>query len=344
MFAGSIKNLTMKVQFFLASVLLLAMSAQAAPVAVHGRIIFVRDGVVWTIKPDGTEQKRVYRVPKNFGEFGGFSSDEKRALCVGTYRVYEQNLLTKGMRQVLVYNGGFGTTIKGATYSPDNRCVLSWAFNTNNNSTNSSLWLSRPSPKFVRSRPAPQGWVKPQGEDVPYLNWSDPIMTPDGKQILAVGGEGYSAMDRPTLRTQTDIWIMDSSGQNARRLVQNDAFEAEPALSPDGKMLAFVRSIGKMEDNYPYEPALSLSPGLWLKNMGDGTEKPLGFRATTEEPITGEQIYEGQPVLAGGNPLFSPDGKRIAFQSILGEGIEVIDVDGKNHRKLCQGTLVQWMK
>jgi Tol biopolymer transport system component/DNA-binding winged helix-turn-helix (wHTH) protein len=60
--------------------------------------------------------------------------------------------------------------------------------------------------------------------------------TPDGKWI-AVGG-------RPSHETENGIWLISANGDNRRQLTQLgelDAGDTSPAVSPDGRHLAFIR-------------------------------------------------------------------------------------------------------
>lgn len=56
---------------------------------------------------------------------------------------------------------------------------------------------------------------------------SSPRLTPDG-QTLIFGALGF-------------LWRQRLEGRNAERLTDDDAFEREPAISPDGRHLAYVR-------------------------------------------------------------------------------------------------------
>src|SRR5690349_14904710 len=60
----------------------------------------------------------------------------------------------------------------------------------------------------------------------PRLAFSEPGISPDGKEIAFVSGG--------------DIWTVPATGGEARLLVSHPATEQRPLYSPDGRSLAFV--------------------------------------------------------------------------------------------------------
>jgi len=90
---------------------------------------------------------------------------------------------------------------------------------------------------------------------------------------------------------QTEIFAMNPDGTERVRLTHDpEAFDEDPAWSPDGTQIAFVK-VGDLT-----------APGIYAMNA-DGS----GSRQIVEDP-TGPR-----------SPSWSPDGTRIVFESGLGE-------------------------
>jgi len=122
--------------------------------------------------------------------------------------------------------------------------------------------------------------------DLYSFQWiADPEIAPDGSQIVYTRvtvtpkHDGY----------ETALWIIPSGGGAARQLTAGP-HDASARWSPDGKLLAFVRSVeatGKPTESQ-----------IYLLSMEGGEARPL-----TEMPK------------GPGAPVWSPDGKTIAFTS-----------------------------
>ena len=87
---------------------------------------------------------------------------------------------------------------------------------------------------------------------------------------------------------------MRSDGSDEQRLTTNGAYDGQPAISPDGRKIAFVSLRGGSTADRPTAD----SPGrIWVMNA-DGSGQP-------------RQVSER----SARNPAFSPDGERITFDS-----------------------------
>ena len=122
--------------------------------------------------------------------------------------------------------------------------------------------------------------------DLYSFQWiADPQISPDGSHVaythVAVSSkhDGYD----------TALWIIPASGGPARQLTSGPR-DSGPRWSPDGKLIAFVRSSEK--DGKP-QPAQ-----IYLLSMEGGEARPL-----TEMPKS------------AGAPVWSPNSRLIAFSS-----------------------------
>jgi len=117
---------------------------------------------------------------------------------------------------------------------------------------------------------------------------------------------------------------MNADGSGQRRLTSTAVRELSPAWSPDGRRIAFDRRLGR-RGGQGNNPGTATSYEIDVMNA-DGS---------------------GQRRLApGAEPLWSPDGKQIAFRRALGNGpgfhapdnweIFVMNADGSEQRNLTR--------
>ena len=126
-------------------------------------------------------------------------------------------------------------------------------------------------------------------KDLFEFTWiATPQLSPDGSRAAFT----RVVVDEKRTGYETSIWTVGTSGNEAPRRLTNGKHDAGPRWSPDGKRLAFVRGAEKDETGKPRPPqiaVLSLAGGeAWVI-----TDLPKG----------------------AANPVWSPDGKRIAFLS-----------------------------
>lgn len=109
---------------------------------------------------------------------------------------------------------------------------------------------------------------------------SSPRLTPDG-QTLIFGALGF-------------LWKQRLDGQEAERLTHDDAFEREPAVSPDGRHLAYVRSA-----NGDHElRVLDLEAGVDRTLRRGSNFWDLTWHPSGEQLIVALADREGFPIVA----------------------------------------------
>lgn len=146
------------------------------------------------------------------------------------------------------------------------------------------------------------------------------------------------------------VHVIEGDGADSRRVGPPGAYE--PALSPDGRRIAFVRDVPAGGQGH-YELAVMNIDGSEEKRLTEGGDNDNHHPAFAPDgrSIAFDRSHDGAPpgvfvvdadgsderqvVLTGTQPAFSPDGHRIAF--VRDGDIWVIDVDGSDEKRLTVG-------
>ena len=110
---------------------------------------------------------------------------------------------------------------------------------------------------------------------------------------------------RGDVMTNIDLYVMDADSANVVRLTEHPERDQRGVFSPDGETIAFV----SQRDG---------DVAVWLMDADGANPRKL---------------------VQGGQPSFSPDGRRIAFTSSAfddNDEIYLIDIDGSNRTRLTE--------
>jgi len=152
---------------------------------------------------------------------------------------------------------------------------------------------------------------------LPRTGGGRPASVPSTGPARANGSIVFTVFSGP--RYDSDIWAMDADGANARAVVTGPDSDRDPALSPDGTTIAFVRTAaiptGQVIEGTTCDQIFAVhADGTALRPLTDCTAQDEG-------------------------PAWSPDGTRIAFWSNRGGGfnIWVMNADGTGMTRVTSG-------
>jgi TolB protein len=124
-----------------------------------------------------------------------------------------------------------------------------------------------------------------------------PDVSPDGSKIVWVKQQASGTGTE-------EIWVADIDGSNARQLTQNTWLDTDPAFSPDGHRIAYVSDAPRGMGGNQLDTILA-----------DGSNRR---KLVTKSSVA--------------LPHWAPDGSRIAFVDLLGQGgfaIDTVSNDGR---------------
>ena len=177
-------------------------------------------------------------------------------------------------------------------------------------------------------------WMNQDGKTSPLRAmpsvWTSPRFSPDGRRL---------ALDILE-RSNDDVWVYEWARDTLTRLTFDPASDRNPVWTPDGKRIVFESERAKGPYNLYWQPAdgtgevqrLTESPNNQNPTSFHPSGKYLAFWESTPQhsfdlmilPIEGDEKSGWRPgkpsvflstAAAEQNPMFSPDGRWIAYQS-----------------------------
>src|SRR5215203_7441050 len=147
--------------------------------------------------------------------------------------------------------------------------------------------------------------------NTPDSNEGQPAWSSDGTSIA------FSS-DQDELSPFRDIWVMDADGSNPTNLTPTAPGAANfdqyrPSWAPSGTQIAFVRELDG--------PIISEQPDIFVMDTDPTTDDATNLTNTDASEI---------------DPVWSPDGTKIAFAGVRNQGWEIVTMDptGQNEEIL----------
>ena len=199
--------------------------------------------------------------------------------------------------------------------------------------------------RIPQSSSAPLLWMDRAGRTTTLrttaTQWANPRFSPDGRRL---------AMDI-TANGNTDIWVYDLERDQMLKLTSDPAEERRPVWTPDGSRIVFAsrrpggdsfelywqRADASGKAERLLEGSVSRVPGSWdpkgkkilaFTETGPGAAENLMTVTIDGDERTGWKVGTPQPFLTTPGfrkfqPMFSPDGRWIAYHSDMAGTTEV---------------------
>jgi Tol biopolymer transport system component len=171
-----------------------------------------------------------------------------------------------------------------------------------------------------------------------------PAFSPDGKLIV------FFEKDKGPIG---DFWVIPTSGGRARQLTFDNTYGGTPVFTPDGKYIV-ISSLRAGSRTLWKVPVNGGQPEPVLVSAGEDTEPEISrdgqhliytntrnqLFLTITDPVSGESKTLKESRIDMVDPSFSPDGSKVAFFEVAGDGeiqIFTVNTDGTGLTQVTHG-------
>jgi TolB protein len=125
------------------------------------------------------------------------------------------------------------------------------------------------------------------------------------------------------------IFVMNADGSEKRRLTRSAGHDASPGWSPEGQAITFERRLGRRSTGPCSRCARASIFEVYVMNANGSGQRRLSHEQTKRPTGPGSHGVE---------PLWSPDGRKIAFRSARDGNWEIyiMNPDGSGQRNLTR--------
>jgi len=168
-------------------------------------------------------------------------------------------------------------------------------------------------------------WAVPFESDPPGLAGPpEPLTRGIGEDVGVAVAPFGTAVAYATLHTAPDVWMLDTASGALSQLTSETTTEDYPRVSPDGSRLLFFSNRGGQEQLWVQDLATGGLEQVSRGNARQSAWSPDGNSVAygtdhglfVQDLMTGEVMVVRPDLLASG-PVFSPDGREVAFHGRL---------------------------
>jgi len=162
--------------------------------------------------------------------------------------------------------------------------------------------------------------------------------------LVSALGSSLDASSRPSAEPNLDIFVVNADGSGRRNLTKSPAWDAQPAISPDGRTLAFVRNrtaLAVMASDGSRRRSLiqltKVNSPTWSR---DGAR--IAFDTCYRTCEVGIVRRDGSGLVSipnGASPRWDPTRNRLAYATTSETtGIAVVNADGSGQRLVVRAS------